>query len=69
MNRTNELFVITGFILILLSLSYAVIKTASKERCIESEERTERTHLPTKCGQYYADTTEQWINCMGVERK
>lgn len=65
----HERFVIAMILIIFLSLSIAVIKTAygiqqDIQKVIKKEK--ERTHLPTICEEHYGTGSDQWIECMGV---
>lgn len=67
----HERFVIAMILIIFLSLSIAVIKTAygiqqDIQKVIKEEKERESRHLPTECEQYYCDGTDQWIECMQV---
>lgn len=74
MDTFDKIFI--SFILILfISLSTAVIYTASEIKriateVIEEREQKERRHLPTECRHLYDnDTSEEWMDCMGVGYK
>ena len=65
----HERFVIAMILIIFLSLSIAVIKTAyGIQQDIQKviKEEKERTHLPSLCAEHYATGTDNWIECMGV---
>jgi cell division protein FtsL len=70
MDRFEKFFVLF-IILLFLSLSIAVIKTAYsiQENVDNSIKERQRTHLPTKCSEYYDNGTEEWQECMLVEKK
>jgi hypothetical protein len=66
-----ERFVIAMLIIIFLSLSIAVIKTAyglqqEVQNVIKKEK--EKRHLPSLCAPHYGKGGE-WIKCMGVGYK
>ena len=63
-----EKFMILFVLILFISISLAVLKTASGE--IEDiKEITERRHLPAECQPYYNDGTDRWKECMGVGPK
>lgn len=64
-----EYIIALFFIAIVLSFSYAVVKTAQEsiEIVEENKEKKERVlTLPEKCQSYYNDGTDKWKDCMGV---
>lgn len=65
-----ERFVIAMVIIIFLSLSIAVIKTAyGLQQEIQNVIKKEKQHLPSLCAQHYGKGGSKWINCMGVGYK
>ena len=67
-----EKFMILFIIVLFLSLSIAVVKTAygiQGNLYQRTELNRERRHLPALCDQYYDNGTHQWKECMGVELK
>jgi len=63
----SERLMILMILIISLSISIAVIKTAYTTQRMIEDNRTEREHLPSKCEQYYNDGTDRWKDCMGVD--
>lgn len=68
MSRFDKFF-ISFILLLIVSFSFAVIKTAKEIGDIVIENKRERRHQPTECEQYYNDGTDNWKECMGVGYK
>jgi len=64
----GEYIVITFILFLLVSLTVAVLETATEIREIvqERELSIDRSHLPSECEKYYNDGTDRWKDCMGV---